>query len=75
MHNKPNHRTSNPRPTVPRSDAGAIPLTIHDYAAKWAARHDASSGTPGEYLRRADRLLAALPTLRVESLSGEVAHG
>jgi hypothetical protein len=66
MHNKPNHRPCNPRPTAPRSDASAIPLTIHDYAAKWVARH----GTPAEYLRRCDRLLAGLPTLRVESLSG-----
>jgi hypothetical protein len=76
MHNKPNHRAGNPRATAPRSDASAIPLTIHDYAAKWAARHDALSGTPAEDLRRADRLLAVLPTSPVESLSGgEVRRG
>ncbi len=76
MHNKPNHRPCNPRPTAPRSDAGAIPLTIHDYAAKWAARHGAPSGPPAEYLRRCANLLGALPTLSVESLSGgEVRRG
>jgi hypothetical protein len=76
MHNKPNHRPGNPRATAPRPPAGAIPLTIHDYAAQWAARHGTPSGTPAGYLRRCARLLTTPGTLRVESVSGgEAQHG
>lgn len=76
MHNKPNHQPDNLRPTAPRSDAAGIATSVNAHAARWAAQHEAPSITPADYLRRCERLLAALPLFTLQSPSGgEVGRG